>query len=148
MFPEQLSSSKTKKPIHLQQHSRLLVLQAKHIAIQRPNSYLKLTKTSWYIMVTNHTHNFQQKNIPNGHQHVHMSLPQQHSLIPGRRVVHCKTRSSTNGSIQRSSPGCRNNCWTQLYEQQGHIPGLLAQFWHVLFNTNILYVNIIWYVSL
>lgn len=52
----------------------MLVLQAKHRAIQRPNSYLSLIKTQRYITLTKHTDNLQQKNIPSGHKHAHVTL--------------------------------------------------------------------------
>lgn len=44
-------------------------------------------------MLTNHTDNSQQKNIPNSHKHAHVSLPQQHSLMPVRRGVHHKQKN-------------------------------------------------------
>lgn len=45
-------------------------------------------------MLTNHTDNSQQENIPKySHKHAHMSLLQQHSLVPVRRAVHCKQKN-------------------------------------------------------
>lgn len=141
-FAKQLPSGKTKFPIHLQQHSCLLVPQAKGRAIQIPDSYFRFIKTQRNIMLTNHTGNPQQKN------HTQQPHTCTHVIPPTAQFNTRRALQTEKAEVAPSKGAAGIQSWTELYELQGQTRGLPAQFSHMLLNINTLIVNIMWCGSL